>query len=99
MSRPFSYNDDNFTVIGNVLFAHILTKPIPEHTKICVIPPEIAKRLIQLSAQGVMQSPSASSGGIFYGAIRKEDGKYYILNNIKIDYTYYLMFYLMLKDI
>lgn len=27
MSRPFSYNDDNFTVIGNVLFCHILTAP------------------------------------------------------------------------
>lgn len=22
MSRPFSYNDDNFTVIGNVLYVH-----------------------------------------------------------------------------
>ena len=24
MSRPFSYNDENFTVIGNVLFVHII---------------------------------------------------------------------------
>lgn len=23
MSRPFSYNDENFTVIGNILFAHV----------------------------------------------------------------------------
>ena len=23
MSRPFSYNDENFTVIGNLLFVHI----------------------------------------------------------------------------
>nr|DAW89471.1 MAG TPA: hypothetical protein [Caudoviricetes sp.] len=23
MSRPFSYNDENFTVIGNILFVHI----------------------------------------------------------------------------
>lgn len=23
MSRPFSYNDENFTVIGNMLFIHI----------------------------------------------------------------------------
>lgn len=22
MSRPFSYNDENFTVIGNLLFVH-----------------------------------------------------------------------------
>lgn len=24
MSRPFSYNDENFTVIGNILFCHIM---------------------------------------------------------------------------
>ena len=23
MSRPFSYNDENFTVIGNILFIHV----------------------------------------------------------------------------
>lgn len=26
MSRPFSYNDENFTVIGNMLFIHIRYK-------------------------------------------------------------------------
>lgn len=26
MSRPFSYNDENFTVIGNMLFIHICNK-------------------------------------------------------------------------
>ena len=26
MSRPFSYNDENFTVIGNMLFIHICYK-------------------------------------------------------------------------
>lgn len=25
MSRPFSYNDENFTIIGNVLFFHVLS--------------------------------------------------------------------------
>ena len=24
MSRPFSYNDENFTVIGNLLFVHFI---------------------------------------------------------------------------
>lgn len=99
MSRPFSYNDDNFTVIGNVLFAHIFTKPVSAKTKICLIPPEIAKRLIQVSAQGVLQTATASSGGTFYGAIVNENGKFYVITNSKIDYSYYAMFYLMLKDI
>lgn len=26
MSRPFSYNDESFTVIGNMLFIHICYK-------------------------------------------------------------------------
>lgn len=25
MSRPFSYNDENFTVIGNICFIHLKT--------------------------------------------------------------------------
>ena len=48
MSRPFSYNDENFTVIGNMLFGHI---KIPKGTsiaawgKIIEIPPELFKRM------------------------------------------------------
>lgn len=48
MSRPFSYNDENFTVIGNMLFGHI---KIPKGTRIEVskkiieIPPELYKRM------------------------------------------------------
>ena len=46
MSRPFSYNDENFTVIGNMLFIHIpyngKTKP---NQIICHIPLEISKRI------------------------------------------------------
>lgn len=48
MSRPFSYNDENFTVIGNMLFGHI---KIPKGTsiaaseKIIEIPSELYKRM------------------------------------------------------
>lgn len=38
MSRPFSYNDENFTVIGNVCFGHILAKPTSANEIICEIP-------------------------------------------------------------
>lgn len=38
MSRPFSYNDENFTVIGNMLFGHI---KIPKGTSI-----EVSKKII-----------------------------------------------------
>lgn len=100
MSRPFSYNDENFTVIGNVLFGHILLPgPVNAKEKICLIPPEIARRLIQFSAQGVSQTPNPSSGDIFYGAIVEESNKYYIITNTAIKYKYYVTFYLFLKDI
>lgn len=47
MSRPFSYNDENFTVIGNMLFCHIpITKDIPAGQIIAEVPPAIADRLM-----------------------------------------------------
>lgn len=51
MSRPFSYNDKNFTVIGNVLFCHIIVKkPLDTERYIVEIPPEIYKRLLHKSS-------------------------------------------------
>lgn len=45
MSRPFSYNDENFTVIGNLLIIHVaFSGDIKESTAICSVPPEIIKR-------------------------------------------------------
>lgn len=42
MSRPFSYNDENFTVIGNLLFVHILdSKAHKAGEPIIEIPPAI----------------------------------------------------------
>lgn len=48
MSRPFSYNDENFTVINNILFAHINigAKAYNKGDKICTIPPAIYDRLV-----------------------------------------------------
>lgn len=40
MSRPFSYNDENFTVIGNVLFIHLLyEKAAPADALLVEVPP------------------------------------------------------------
>lgn len=47
MSRPFSYNDENFTVIGNVLFCHIkITKKVLKTEPIVEIPPAIYARML-----------------------------------------------------
>ena len=46
MSRPFSYNDENFTVIGNVLFVHIIdNKARNPFEPVVEIPPAIFERL------------------------------------------------------
>lgn len=46
MSRPFSYNDENFTVIGNVLFIHRhYNLNLFNGLEFLKIPPEIKKRL------------------------------------------------------
>ena len=47
MSRPFSYNDENFTVIGNLLFIHL--RDDDEHNKldpVLLIPPAIYERML-----------------------------------------------------
>mgnify|MGYP000074356757 CR=1 FL=1 len=41
MSRPFSYNDENFTVIGNMLFVHIAD------TTAFTIPREVMSRVMK----------------------------------------------------
>lgn len=100
MSRPFSYNDDNFTVIGNICFGHILTKPVLANEKICEIPTEIGLRLIQKSAHGDLQNVTFSSRGYdFYGKIIEENNRYYLATNVDIPLSCYAMFFLFLKDI
>lgn len=54
MSRPFSYNDENFTVIGNLLFCHIkITKDYKAHEPIVELPPAIYDRLCTIPIQCV----------------------------------------------
>lgn len=46
MSRPFSYNDENFTVIGSLLIIHVpFNGELKVNDGICEVPPEIIKRL------------------------------------------------------
>ena len=46
MSRPFSYNDENFTVIGSLLIIHVpYSGALQKNDSICKVPPEISKRI------------------------------------------------------
>ncbi len=58
MSRPFSYNDENFTVIGNILFAHvdIGTKKINKGGIIGTIPPAIYDRLVTYNSIAIISN-------------------------------------------
>lgn len=71
MSRPFSYNDENFTVIGNMLFIHIL---IPEgftedKDLIVDIPPEINKRLFSDTIACLYEGTNKNLN-VFYGVYK-----------------------------
>ena len=104
MSRPFSYNDENFTVIDNLLFCHIkLSKTIQVGEPIVEVPPAIYNRLLyttnsmsrQLSKIGVV-------GGYFSSVGVKElNRKYYFYSDALINgeiYSYLTgIFYI--KDI
>lgn len=47
MSRPFSYNDENFTVNGNILSIHIKHEDAAKAgTRLIEIPPAIYDRLL-----------------------------------------------------
>lgn len=108
MSRPFSYNDENFTVIGNMLFGHI---KIPKGTsvkgseKIIEIPPELFKRIASFTNYAI---PSiVNSDGIqqeFLNIyVSKEDGIPYFYSyndfNPGMNNDGYLYFNYYLKDI
>lgn len=82
MSRPFSYNDENFTVIGNILFCHIMvTKVLNPKDDLIEIPPDIYKRMFNKSNYLMRLERgdfSSDSSLISVGAARETDGKYYI---------------------
>lgn len=103
MSRPFSYNDENFTVIGNILFCHIKINADIVSTDIVEIPPEIYKRLTSFSnvfntSVTTLQSRTASAISL---GIRLVNNKPFIYTTATIDWRQvsYLYSIYLLKDI
>lgn len=101
MSRPFSYNDENFTVIGNVVFVHVLVEKLAPLQKIVEIPYEIGRRLLYKTAMGFAQvvDKYADQGYQFNGTIIYEDNKYYLSIKTALNLKYYVTAFLILKDI
>ena len=104
MSRPFSYNDENFTVIGNILFCHImLTNTVNAKSDLIEIPPDIYKRMINKSNYLMCLYPNdlvSSNSVISVGIAKESDGKYYIyVRDAVTEIGRCLIGYYILKDI
>ena len=104
MSRPFSYNDENFTVIGNVLFCHIkINEPLEIDDVIAEIPPEIYYRLIQETVMGTISRKFGMNVFDVYklsAYVSEEDGKYYLKTLDLLNGAYFIFTaYMFLKDI
>ena len=80
MSRPFSYNDENFTVIDNLLFIHFRDdKQRVANEPVLLIPPSIYERMVSNSFTFLAQlaGNKSNSAPVSATTIEKE-GKYFI---------------------
>lgn len=82
MSRPFSYNDKNFTVIGNVLFVHFkYDDAVEAGTRLIEIPPAISDRLLFFSnVFNVVYAIMDANASTVMLTVNKYDNKCYIVN-------------------
>lgn len=78
ISRPFSYSDENFTVIGNLLFVHIPESKAREVGEPTVeIPPAIFSRMITYGNVAVESTRAFYGGGHIGLEVVKADNKHY----------------------
>lgn len=103
MSRPFSYNDENFTVIGNLLFVHIHdSKEHKADEPVIEIPPAIFSRMITYGNVVVESTRAFFGGGQLGLEVVKSNNKYYFAytkNLGAVDGVRYFYCYYLLKDI
>ena len=103
MSRPFSYNDENFTVIGNVLFVHFkYERKADVGTRLCEVPSEIFDRLLFYSNNAsTCYDILGGSGGAFQLSIIKYENKFYLTNLSVLESANnrYIFSTFMLKDV
>ena len=104
MSRPFSYNDDDLTVIGNMLFIHIRYPHLIFSGKMLKqIPHEIRKRVYHVENYLIMTNTKSVSDNALvpvtmrYGYLTPRDGFPDIPELEEGDRWFYGMY--LLKDI
>ena len=76
MSRPFSYNDENFTVIGNILFVHVDIGGDSYATRqtLCAIPQAIFNRMTTYNNMAYVSTKQAGWSADEIMATCTEDG-------------------------
>ena len=104
MSRPFSYNDENFTIIGNILFIHFkATNTIGQYSNFLEIPEEIYKHMVNKSNLFITSNTKEEFSGstnFIRGGVTNSNGKYYFFaGDALYSGSDYLIGYYILKDI
>lgn len=103
MSRPFSYNDENFTVIGNILFVHVDIGGDPYSTgeTLCTIPQAIFTRMTTYNQAAYISNKLTNSSGLTLSVSCNENGNLVAWSSIRADYTLprLLLTWYYLKDI
>ena len=104
MSRPFSYHDENFTVIDSLLICHIfLNERTPYNEPIVEIPPAIFNHMLFYNNIGYMVFDILNSAGgySFYTGVKEIDNKHYLIASVTMDNMTYKYLYTCypLKDI
>lgn len=76
MSRPFSYNDENFSVIGNILLVHpdIGGDAYAVGQKLVSIPQAIFTRMTTYNQQAAVSNKFTGGSGSSIGVTCTEDG-------------------------
>lgn len=103
MSRPFSYNDENFTVIGNILFVHadIGGDAFSSHDTLCTIPQAIRTRMITYDQQAYLSNTNTERSGLIISVTCKENGDLITWSSIRAEFSLprLLLTWYYLKDI
>lgn len=103
MSRPFSYNDESFTVIGNILFVHVDIggNDYTVGQTLCTIPQAIFTRMTTYNQQAALSNKFTGGSGSSIGVTCTEDGKLITQTNITKESTLprYVFTWYCLKDI
>lgn len=103
MSRPFSYNDESFTVIGNILFVHVAIggDAYTVGQTLCSIPQAIFTRMTTYNQQACISNKYFGHSGSTINVSCSEDGNLITRSSITTASTLprFVFTWYVLKDI